>query len=60
MFEGFETKGAVKDVLLRGKQIVKDSKYIGELGDGGFLRRKPYGLCYENNQLFSTKVPAKL
>src|SRR5699024_10782590 len=46
MFEGFETIGKVTDVLLRGKHIVKGSKYIGKLGDGEFKERKPFGLAY--------------
>ncbi|GAE25527.1 dihydropyrimidinase [Halalkalibacter wakoensis JCM 9140] len=47
MFEGFDITGVVKDVFLRGKQIVKDSKYVGTLGDGNFQMRKPFGLCYK-------------
>lgn len=48
MFEGFETEGIVSDVFLRGKQIVQSAKYIGNLGDGLFRKRKPFGLCYES------------
>lgn len=47
MFEGFSVKGRVKDVFLRGKQIVKNGAYIGSIGDGSYQKRKPYGLCYE-------------
>jgi dihydropyrimidinase len=50
MFEGFETDGLVSDVFLRGKQIVQGAKYVGELGDGNFQKRSPYGLCYESMQ----------
>lgn len=46
MFEGFDTVGKVTDVFLRGKQIVKDKEYVGELGDGEFQKRKPFGLAY--------------
>jgi dihydropyrimidinase len=48
MFEGFETEGIVSDVFLRGRQIVKSAKYVGNLGDGLFQNRKPFGLCYES------------
>lgn len=49
MFEGYETTGVVTDVLLRGKQIVENKAYVGELGDGHFTKRKPYGFAYEND-----------
>lgn len=47
MFEGFKTKGAPTDVFLRGKQIVSNGKFVGKLGDGQFVRRTPFGYCYD-------------
>jgi hypothetical protein len=32
-----------------GSQIVKEGKYVGQLGEGQFMYRKPYGLCYQQN-----------
>lgn len=46
-FEGMEQKGKVDKVLLRGQLIVDDGKYIGEKGQGKFIKGKPFGLCYE-------------
>jgi len=46
-YEGFEQKGKVEKVLLRGNIIVDDGKFVGEKGDGEFIKGKPYGLCYE-------------
>ncbi|TPE48054.1 dihydropyrimidinase [Amaricoccus solimangrovi] len=41
-YEGHAVKGLPRDVLLRGKQIVRDREYIGTPGEGEFLRRDRY------------------
>lgn len=48
VYEGMEQIGRPETVLLRGKLIVKDGKYIGQKGDGKFIPGKPYGKAYEN------------
>ena len=45
-FEGMEKIGRVDQVLLRGKQVVKDAAYVGQNGDGELLRGQPFGLLY--------------
>ena len=45
-FEGFRQKGRPETVFLRGKKIVDDAKYIGDKGDGKFIKGKPYGAAY--------------
>lgn len=47
-YEGFEQKGVVDTVLLRGEVIVKDGEYVGNKGDGEFIPGKAFGLPYEN------------
>ena len=46
-YEGMEKIGRVEQVLLRGKQVVKDAVYVGENGDGQLLQCEPYGLLYQ-------------
>lgn len=46
-YEGMEKIGRVEQVLLRGKQVVKDAAYVGENGDGQLLQCAPYGLLYQ-------------
>ena len=46
-FEGMEKIGRVEQVLLRGKQVVRDAVYVGENGDGQLLRCEPFGLMYQ-------------
>ena len=46
-YEGMEQIGRVDTVLLRGKKVVEDSKYIGENGDGKLLQGRPFGLLYQ-------------
>lgn len=46
-FEGMEKIGRVEQVLLRGKQVVKDAAYVGDPGDGQLLRCEPFGLLYQ-------------
>jgi len=45
-YEGFEQKGRAEKVFLRGKLIVDNGKYVGQLGGGKFIEREPYGLAY--------------
>lgn len=62
VFEGLEQKGRADTVLLRGKVVVQNAKYLGALkdvvvdgvtyrgcdgGDGQFIPGKPYGLGYD-------------
>lgn len=41
IFEGFEVSCTIDNVLLRGKEVVKDGKFIGEKGYGQFIKRIP-------------------
>jgi len=38
-YEGLEVPGVIERVFLRGKQVVKDGKYIGQSGDGQMIKR---------------------
>jgi len=38
-YEGLELKGAVERVYLRGKPVVKDGQFVGDLSQGKFLSR---------------------
>ena len=38
-YEGMKIKGAIEQVLLRGKTIVQDGAFTGKRGDGQYLRR---------------------
>ena len=42
-YEGFEVTGFTETVLSRGKVIIKDCDYVGQKGDGQFLKRGLYG-----------------
>lgn len=42
MYEGMRVRGRADDVLLRGKVIVRDGKYVGQPGDGQYLSRQRY------------------
>lgn len=46
-YEGMEKIGRVEQVLLRGKQVVRDAVYVGENGDGQLVRGEPFGLLYQ-------------
>lgn len=46
-FEGFKQKGRPETVFLRGKKIVDNAEYIGDKGDGKFIKGKPYGAAYK-------------
>ncbi len=39
VYEGFELSGTVRHVLLRGRQIVRDGRYLGRPGDGAYVAR---------------------
>ncbi len=47
-YEGMTQIGNVEKVFLRGELIVDAGKYIGKVGDGKFVKGKPFGLCYED------------
>lgn len=48
LWDGFDRKGRVERVYLRGKLMAENGKLTGEKGNGIYIRPKPYGLCYEN------------
>ena len=39
-YEGMETQGKIEMVMQRGKLLVKDNVFLGEKGQGEFLKRK--------------------
>lgn len=45
-FEGLTKIGSVEKVLLRGKLVAEEGKYIGDIGDGNYIEMEAYGLCY--------------
>jgi dihydropyrimidinase len=47
-FEGMKQKGRAEKVFLRGKLTAENGKFVGKLGQGKFIKAKPFGLCYEN------------
>lgn len=49
-YEGFERKGICEKVYLRGKLMAENGKFIGEKGQGQFLKEKPYALAYDRYQ----------
>jgi dihydropyrimidinase len=40
-YEGFQVSGAVRDVLVRGSDVVRDGRFVGRRGFGRFLARGP-------------------
>ncbi|HXW63298.1 MAG TPA: dihydropyrimidinase [Candidatus Acidoferrales bacterium] len=42
MFEGIRVKGVPISVLLRGRTILEDGKFVGKPGSGEFVRRQRY------------------
>jgi dihydropyrimidinase len=38
-WEGFEIDGHVDTVLSRGRVIVDDNRYLGQAGDGAYIKR---------------------
>ena len=41
-YEGFEITGVAETVVSRGKVVVADCAYVGQKGDGQFLKRGTY------------------
>ncbi len=44
-YEGFEIQGDIDMVLQRGRTIVKDNEFLGNKGDGRYLKRAISSLC---------------
>jgi dihydropyrimidinase len=42
MYEGMRLRGSADEVLLRGKPIVRERKYVGQPGDGAYVPRQRY------------------
>ncbi len=42
-YEGMEVQGEVRRVLLRGRTIVEDGRFVGDIGYGKFLPRAQHG-----------------
>ncbi|MFZ4578812.1 MAG: dihydropyrimidinase [Myxococcota bacterium] len=38
-YEGWQVSASPRHVLVRGKQVVADGKYVGQAGDGQFVKR---------------------
>lgn len=47
VYEGMSQIGRAETVLLRGKVVVENAKYVGTPGEGKFIPGKPYGLGYD-------------
>lgn len=47
VFEGMEQKGRAETVLLRGKVVVDQAKYVGTPGEGKFIPGRPFGMAYD-------------
>ena len=45
--EGLDQIGRAETVLLRGKVVVQENKFVGELGYGQFIPGEPYGMAYQ-------------
>lgn len=45
-FEGVPMKGKVDTVLLRGETIVENGQYVGAVGNGQYVPRRPYAESY--------------
>lgn len=45
-YEGFKIEGSPRHVFLRGKLIVENGIYVGNLSQGKFIEAKPYGAAY--------------
>jgi len=41
-YEGLEVEGWPRDVFVRGRQVVRDGVFVGELGWGRFVPRAPF------------------
>jgi dihydropyrimidinase len=42
-FEGWKLEGYPVTTISRGKIVAENGKFVGEVGGGRFLKRKPYG-----------------
>jgi dihydropyrimidinase len=42
IFEGFHVKGKARHVFSRGRMIVEDARFIGEIGAGSFTKSAPF------------------
>ncbi|WP_138203563.1 amidohydrolase family protein [Haloimpatiens lingqiaonensis] len=47
-FGGMEQIGRAEKVFLRGKLTAENGKFTGEMGQGKYIKTKPFGLCYQN------------
>lgn len=45
-YEGFNQIGECNAVFLRGMQVVKDGKYVGEEGQGAFIKGTAFGTAF--------------
>ena len=45
-FEGIQVMGEPVSVLSRGNFIIREKKFVGEIGAGRFIRRAKYGEDY--------------
>ena len=46
LYEGFELNGRVEKVLLRGKVVAENGKFVGEYGQGKYLHAKTFAAAY--------------
>ncbi|HLR33897.1 MAG TPA: amidohydrolase family protein, partial [Tissierellales bacterium] len=46
-FEGMDMIGRPEKVYLRGKLTAENGKFVGEIGQGRYIKAKPFGLCYD-------------
>jgi dihydropyrimidinase len=44
MYEGMRVRGSADEVLLRGRPIVRERKYVGQPGDGQYIPRQRFSL----------------
>ncbi len=44
LYEGWQLKGCLEKLFLRGQLIVDGSRWLGKAGMGKFLKRSPYGV----------------
>jgi dihydropyrimidinase len=42
-YEGLEVAGAVRDVFVRGRPVIRDTAFAGQRGAGAFVERGPIG-----------------
>ncbi|WP_442601017.1 dihydropyrimidinase [Paenibacillus sp. KN14-4R] len=46
-FEGMEVTGEPVSVLSRGEFVVRNKQFVGEIGSGRFVKRKPYSVSVQ-------------